>query len=145
MAISAKHKDQDFGVGDKIKVWQKIKEQDKERLQAFEGMVIKIRGEEINKSFTVRKIGAANIGIERTFPLQSPVIQKIEVVRKGQRGVRRAKLYYIRDKSKREIEKIFSRAKIREASKEKAKTVSKPAKSKKTIKNGKVKKTKKNK
>jgi len=139
MAITAKHKEQDFGVGDKVKVWQRIKEQDKERLQAFDGMVIKIRGEGINKSFTVRRIGAAQVGIERTFPLQSPVIQKIEVVRKGTRGVRRAKLYYIRGKSKREIEKIYTRAKSREASKEKAKGLPSTAKKSKKKKKSKIK------
>jgi large subunit ribosomal protein L19 len=109
MALIAVHKDITFGVGDRIKVFQKLKEGDKARLQAFEGMVIGIKGREENKSFTVRRIGAQQIGIERIFPLVSPSIEKIEVVKKGTEGVRHAKLYYTRDKSHREVEKIYSR------------------------------------
>lgn len=118
MSLKTKHKETEFGVGDTIKVMQKIKERDKTRLHAFEGIVIGIKGRDLNKSFIVRRIGAAQIGIERIFPLASPSIEKVEVVRKGTRGVRRAKLFYIRKKPKKEIEKIYSRAKKREKAKQ---------------------------
>lgn len=114
MALTAIHSETTFGVGDRIKVIQKIRESGKTRSQTFEGQVVGIKGREENKSFTVRRIGAAQIGIERIYPLASPTIEKIEVVKKGLRGVRRAKLYYTRDKSRREIEAIFSRATKRE-------------------------------
>lgn len=110
MALKAKHKEIEFGIGDQVKVFQKIKEGEKERLQAFEGTVLGIKGRGANKSFTVRRIGVQQIGIERIFPLSSPSIEKIEVVREGMKGTRRAKLYYIRNKPKKEIEKIYSRA-----------------------------------
>jgi large subunit ribosomal protein L19 len=111
MALKAKHNDIEFGVGDTVRVVQKIKEADKERKQAFEGMVIAIKGRDENKSFTVRRIGAQQVGIERIFPLETPIIEKIEVIRKGTKGSKRAKLYFTREKSKREIEKIYSRTK----------------------------------
>lgn len=94
MALSAKHQKTQFSVGDRIKVHQIIKEADKSRTQVFEGLVIGIKGREDNKSFTVRKIGAHGVGVERIWPLICPSIKKIEVVRKG--NVRRAKLYYLR-------------------------------------------------
>lgn len=114
MALLATHNENSFGVGDRVKVIQRIKEGEKTRLQSFEGMVIKIRGREENKSFTVRRIGEAQIGIERIFPLLAPTIEKVEVVKKGTSGVKRAKLYYTRDKSRREVEKIYSRSNRRE-------------------------------
>lgn len=110
MSLYLTHKDVTFGVGDKVKVIQKIKEGDKERTATFEGIVIKVRGEGENKMFTVRKSGAQNVGVERIYPLTSPFIEKVEVVKKGTPGVRRAKLYYIRTKSPKEIDEIFSRA-----------------------------------
>lgn len=110
MAITTEHKDVGFGVGDQIKVWQRIKEGDKYRLQAFEGMVISIKGRGTGKSFTVRRIGEAGVGIEKIFPLESQVIDKIEVTRKGTAGVVRAKLYYTRHKAKKDIEEIYSRS-----------------------------------
>lgn len=85
-----------FNVGDTVKVMYKIKEGDKERLQPFEGIVIGKKGEGESKTFTVRRIGAGNIGIERIFPTYSPNISEVQVVKEGQ--VRRAKLYYLRDK-----------------------------------------------
>lgn len=136
MALKTKHSDTSFGVGDEVKVYQKIKEGEKERTQVFEGMVMKIRGRGVDKSFTVRRIGTAKIGIERIFPLASPVVEKVEVVRHGTKGVRRSKLYYTRDKSAREIEDIYARAKRRTESKKKPKSkVSKKSlKEKKTSK-----------
>ena len=85
-----------FQAGDNVKVHVKIKEGNRERIQIFEGLVIKRQGEGIAKTFTVRKV-SYNIGVERTFPVHSPIIEKIEVVRKGK--VRRAKLHYIRSLS----------------------------------------------
>lgn len=85
-----------FNPGDHIKIHVRVIEGDKERLQPFEGDVISIRGEGINKTFTVRKI-SSGVGVERIFPLYSPKISKIEVIKKGK--VRRAKLYYLRNLS----------------------------------------------
>ena len=84
-----------FEIGDTIKVWVKIIEGDRERLQAFEGVVISIRGKGINKSFIVRKI-SYGVGVERIFLINSPRIDHVDIVRKAK--VRRAKLYYLRNK-----------------------------------------------
>lgn len=83
----------EFRVGDTVKVHYKIKEGGKERIQVFQGIVIQKRGSGISKSFTVRKI-SNGVGVERIFPLHSPNIDKMEIVRFGQ--VRRAKLFYLR-------------------------------------------------
>lgn len=82
-----------FASGDTVKVSAKIVEGEKERIQAFQGVVIKVRRGGIGASFTVRRV-AYGIGVERTFPFQSPLLEKVEVVRHGK--VRRAKLYYLR-------------------------------------------------
>jgi len=82
-----------FNPGDKIRVYIKVKEGDKERVQPFEGIVIAIRGSRNNATFTMRKI-SYGIAVERIFPLHSPAIQKIDVIRRG--DVARAKLYYLR-------------------------------------------------
>lgn len=110
MAIKAVHNQTTFGVGDAVRVHQKVAEGSKTRTQIFEGMVIGIGGQGSGRSFVVRRLGAQNIGIEKIFPLSSPTIEKIEVRRVGVEGVRHAKLYYTRDKSKREIDRIYSRA-----------------------------------
>ena len=86
--------DAKFGVGDSVKVHTKVVEGDKERIQIFSGVVIGKRGRGLNETFTVRRISYGE-GVERVFPLYSPSIWEIEVVRKG--IVRRAKLYYLRD------------------------------------------------
>ena len=83
----------EFRVGDTVKVHYKIKEGSKERIQVFQGIVIQKRGMQISSTFTVRKI-SGGIGVERIFPVHSPNIDKIEVVRYGR--VRRAKLFYLR-------------------------------------------------
>ena len=106
MSLLVIHKDNPFKVGDAVRVHQRITENlgpkgDRVRIQFFEGLVIAARGHGDNKSFTVRRIGAGGIGIERIFPLNSPLIEKVDVVSPGQ--VRRAKLYYLRDKSAREV------------------------------------------
>ena len=113
MSLFTKFGDTTFGIADKIKVYQKIKESGKERSQIFLGTVIKIRGEGDNKTFTVRRIGANQIGIERIFTLHSPMISKIEVIKSGTKGSRKSKLYFIRGKSKKEIEKIYSRSSLK--------------------------------
>ncbi|OUM88323.1 MAG: 50S ribosomal protein L19 [Bacillus thermozeamaize] len=83
----------EFRPGDTLRVHVKVIEGQRERIQVFEGVVIKKRGSGISESFTVRKV-SYGVGVERTFPLHSPKIDKIEVVRRGK--VRRAKLYYLR-------------------------------------------------
>ncbi|MGB9813436.1 MAG: 50S ribosomal protein L19 [Thermovenabulum sp.] len=83
----------DFRPGDTVKVYTKVIEGNRERIQVFEGVVIARKGGGLRETFTVRKI-SYGVGVERVFPLHSPRIEKIEVVRKGK--VRRAKLYYLR-------------------------------------------------
>lgn len=121
MSLRIKHNEIEFGVGDRIKVFQRIKEGEKTRVAFFEGMVLQIRGRGDRKMFTVRRVGEAAIGIERIFPISLPSIEKIEVIKNGTKGVKRARLFYTRDKSTKEIDKIYSRAKKLEASKTKAK------------------------
>ena len=88
----------EFGPGDTLVVQVKVKEGNRERLQAFEGIVLAKRNRQLNSSFTVRKI-SNGIGVERTFQTYSPLVDSIEVKRRG--AVRRAKLYYLRDRSGR--------------------------------------------
>ena len=83
-----------FNIGDTVKVFFKIKEGDKERLQAYEGVVISRKNGSVRETFTVRRV-SYGVGIERTFPVHSPLIDHVEIVRKGK--PRRAKLYYVRD------------------------------------------------
>ncbi len=95
----------DFNVGDTIKVHAKIKEGNRERIQVFEGTVLKVQGGSNRATFTVRKF-SNGVGVEKTWPLHSPSIDKIEVVRKGK--VRRAKLNYLR-------ERVGKAAKVKES------------------------------
>ena len=83
-----------FNVGDTVKVWVKIKEGEKERLQAYEGVVIARKNGSVRETFTVRRI-SYGVGVERTFPLHSPLIDHVDVIRRG--APRRAKLYYVRN------------------------------------------------
>lgn len=94
----------EFNVGDTVRVHIKITEGKRERIQIFEGLVIKRQGGGIQERFTVRKL-SGGIGVEKTFPLHSPMTEKIEVVRAGK--VRRARLFYIRDR-------VGKRAKVKE-------------------------------
>ncbi|MBQ8041325.1 MAG: 50S ribosomal protein L19 [Lachnospiraceae bacterium] len=94
----------EFNVGDTVKVYGKIKEGNRERIQVFEGTVIKKQGGSNRATFTVRKT-SNGIGVEKTWPLHSPNVEKVEVVRQGK--VRRAKLFYLRDR-------VGKKAKVKE-------------------------------
>jgi large subunit ribosomal protein L19 len=93
-----------FGPGDTLKVHVRVVEGNRERVQVFQGVVIRRQGEGARETFTVRKV-SFGVGVERTFPVHSPIISKIEVVTRG--DVRRAKLYYLRDR-------IGKKAKVKE-------------------------------
>jgi len=96
--------------GDTVRVWQKIEEKGKTRLQAFEGLVLaRKHGNEAGGTFTVRKV-SNGVGVEKIFPLYSPVIDKIEIVKRAK--VRRAKLYYIREKVAREMRRQLRKMKL---------------------------------
>ena len=99
-----KEKVDDFHVGDTVKVHGKIKEGNRERIQIFEGTVVKMQGGSNRASFTVRK-SSGGIGVEKTWPLHSPNVEKVEVVRRGK--VRRAKLNYLKGR-------VGKRAKVKE-------------------------------
>lgn len=94
----------EFNVGDTVKVYGRIKEGNRERIQIFEGTVIKRQGGSNRETFTVRK-ASNGVGVEKTWPLHSPNVEKIEVTRRGK--VRRAKLFYLRDR-------VGKRAKVKE-------------------------------
>jgi large subunit ribosomal protein L19 len=94
----------DFGPGDTVKVHVRVVEGNRERVQVFEGVVIRRKGSGARETFTVRKV-SFGVGVERTFPVHSPIIAKLEVARRG--DVRRAKLYYLRDR-------VGKAAKVRE-------------------------------
>ena len=99
--------------GDTVKVSAKIVEGERERIQVFQGVVIRLRGGGVSANFTVRRV-AYGVGVERTFPLHSPLVEKVEVVRHGK--VRRAKLYYLRGlsgKASRIKEKRVDKAKAK--------------------------------
>lgn len=88
-----------FGPGDTVRVHYRVVEGTRERVQPFEGVVIRRRGGGVNENFTVRRIASHSVGVERTFPLHSPRIDRIEVLRHGR--VRRSKLYYLRGRTGR--------------------------------------------
>jgi len=114
-ALTAKGERPDFTHGDTVKVWVKVREGEKERLQAYEGVVIARAGQGLMENFTVRKISYGE-GVERVFPLHSPNVDRIEVLKRGK--VRRAKLYYLRDrrgKAARIFESTSARTKKIEA------------------------------
>lgn len=97
----SERKNLDLRSGDTVRVWQKIVEKGKTRLQAFEGLVIAVKhGKEAGSTFTVRRV-ASGVGVEKIFPLYSPMIDSIETLKRSK--VRRAKLYHIRDKAAKEI------------------------------------------
>ena len=93
-----------FEVGDTVRVHGKIKEGNRERIQVFEGTVIKVQGHGARQTFTVRK-NSNGVGVEKTWPVNSPLVEKVDVVRRGK--ARRAKLYYLRDR-------VGKRAKVKE-------------------------------
>lgn len=94
--ISVKLGEQLIHIGDTLRVHSKVVEGTKARIQVFEGILIRLRGRGENRTFTVRKIGVGGIGVERTWPIDSTNLVKIEVKKKTA-GVRRSKLYYLRD------------------------------------------------
>ena len=100
----------DIRPGDTVRVWQRIKEGGKTRLQAFEGLVLaRKHGKEPGATFTVRKV-VGGVGVERIFPLYLPTIEKIELIRRSK--VRRAKLYYIRDRAAKETRKKMKQVRM---------------------------------
>jgi len=103
-AAQLKESVDDFNVGDTVKVYGKIKEGNRERIQVFEGTVLKIQGGGNRTTFTVRKV-SNGVGVEKTWPMHSPNVEKVEVVRRGK--VRRAKLNYLRDR-------VGKKAKVKE-------------------------------
>lgn len=108
MPLFITHKDVTFGIGDRIRVTQKIVEGGKNRSAIFEGIVISIKSG-TNPSFIVRRVGEQKIGIERIFPLNLPSLDEIKVIKKGTPGVKHGKLFYLRTKNPHEIEKIYTR------------------------------------
>ena len=109
----------DLRAGQIVRVWQKIKEKDKTRLQAFEGLLIaRKHGGEAGGTFTIRKM-SSGVGVEKIFPLYSPNIDKIEVLRSSK--VRRSKLYYIRSKSAKEIRRKMGEQAVKMVALEEAK------------------------
>lgn len=103
--ISGKFNETDIHIGDTLRVHSKVVEGVKTRIQVYEGILISLRGRGENKTFTVRKIGAGGIGVERTWPLDARSISKIEVKKKAGK-IRRSKLYYLRDLSGREAVRV---------------------------------------
>lgn len=103
MAIQFTHKDAEFHIGDTVKVNYKIKEKDKERLQAFDGIILSITGTGANKNFLVAKSATDGVRVERIFPINSPWIDSIKKLRSPKRLLHRAKLYFLRQPHSRGI------------------------------------------
>jgi len=97
MSIKITYKDTEFSVGDTIKVNYKIKEKDKERIQAFDGLLLAIKGKGDNKSITIQKNASDAVKVERIIPINSPWIDSITKVRSSKVKIRRSKLYYLRN------------------------------------------------
>ena len=97
MALKIIHKDQEFFVGDTVRVNYKIKEKEKERIQAFDGLILAIQGIGENKNFIVQKNASDSVRVERIFPLNSPWIDSIKKLRSSKIKIRRSKLYYLRN------------------------------------------------
>ena len=97
MAFKITKNEQEFFVGDSVRVNYKIKEKDKERLQAFDGIILAISGTGENKNFTVQKHASDSVNVERIFPINSPWIDSIKKLRGPKVKIRRSKLYYLRD------------------------------------------------
>jgi large subunit ribosomal protein L19 len=108
MAQYFTYQDESISVGDTVQVHQEITEGDKKRIQIFEGLVIAVRNAGLNKSFTVRKIAVGSIGVEKIMPVLMPSIKKIIVKRHGE--IKRAKLYYLRDKVGKAASRVKERA-----------------------------------
>jgi large subunit ribosomal protein L19 len=103
-------KDLDIRTGDTVRVWQKIEEKGKFRLQAFEGLVLaRKHGTEAGGTFTVRRV-SSGVGVEKVFPLYSPMIDRIEIVKRARVG--RAKIYHIREKVSREARRLLRRSRL---------------------------------
>lgn len=99
-----------FKAGDSVKVYYKVREgETATRSQVFPGLVLAVRGEGASKSFTVRHVGADKVGVERIFPLNSPNLEKVEVIQKGRS--RRAKVYFVRNLTEKEARKKLFRSK----------------------------------
>lgn len=103
MAIKITYQNTDFFVGDTLKVNYKIKEKDKERIQAFDGTLIAIKGKKGTQTIVVKKSASDNVTVERIFSIESPLIDSIKKVRSPKRKIRRSKLYYLRDSKARKI------------------------------------------
>jgi len=121
-----KNKIPDLKVGNTVKVHVKVKEGNRERIQVFEGIIIKVQGGGVNKTFTVRRI-ASGVGVEKTFLIHSPAVEKVEVTRVGK--ARRAKLFYLRDrvgKSAKTKEQVGARIETTEITVKEDETVEAP-------------------
>ena len=111
--VVAQRQKLDIRSGDTVKVWQKIQEKGKTRLQMFDGIVLAVKhGKEAGGTFTVRKV-ASGVGVEKIFPLYSPMIDKIEVVKRV--DTRRSKLYHIREQAAKEIKRQMRHARVMKA------------------------------
>lgn len=97
MSLKITHQEKEYFVGDSVRVNYKIKEKDKERLQAFDGIILAIQGKGENKNFIVQKAASDAVKVERIFPVNSPWIESIKKLRSPKTKIRRAKLYYLRN------------------------------------------------
>ncbi len=104
MSLYTTYQNQSIAVGDTVRVHQEVVEAGKKRVQVFEGVVVAIKNKGLGQTFTVRKIAAGGIGVEKIMPINMPAIHKIEVKRKG--NVHRAKLYYLRDRVGKSATKV---------------------------------------